>query len=71
MGIKITATESGVHEALQEYNQRFGDGMEPKSADGPVPIYRAYSPEAFVDAIVEWIVADDQVSALKFCSSPY
>ena len=29
---------------------------------GLVPTSRMYTPEAFTDAIVEWIIADDHVS---------
>lgn len=63
MGLKITSTEPGVRKALEEYNRRH-DGVQNTERDGPIPIYRAYSPEAFVDAIVEWVVADDQVLCL-------
>ena len=27
-----------------------------------IPVTCVYSPKAFMDAIVEWIIADDQVS---------
>ena len=45
------------------------DAANHKSANfsaGPVPHVREYSREAFVDAIVEWIVADDQVCSFPF-----
>jgi hypothetical protein len=29
---------------------------------GLIPVSHVYSPKAFMDAIVEWIIADDQVS---------
>jgi len=58
-GIKITAT--GVREILAEY--RTSQGQEhTNSADKP---RKLYSREAFVDALVEFIVADEQVCGIN------
>lgn len=61
-GVKITATDEGVQKALADFNRQQGLESESQGTGRSVPIYHPYSPEAFVDAIVEWIVSDDQVS---------
>ncbi|PPQ77048.1 hypothetical protein CVT26_007808 [Gymnopilus dilepis] len=68
-GIKITATEEDVQKALEEFNRQQGLENESQATGGPVPIYHPYSPEAFVDAIVEWIVSDDQ--SLNVTENPH
>jgi hypothetical protein len=55
MNIKITAKEA--QPAVQDYRRRQGQSSASEGVQGGRP----FSHEAFVDAIVEWIVADDQV----------
>lgn len=62
-GIKITATGKDVLKALEKFNYMGGDAI---SADSPVPVYRAYTPKAFLDAFAKWIIADDQVCLLYY-----
>ena len=59
--IKITATGKDVRKALEDFG-----GNDDISMDGPVPVYHAYTPKAFIDTIVKWIIADDQV-CLLYC----
>ncbi|KAL4254558.1 Zinc finger BED domain-containing [Pleurotus pulmonarius] len=64
-GLKITAKEA--QEFVTKFRQRHGNTL----ADGerrPSAAARPYSPEAFVDAIIEWIIADDQ--SLNAVESP-
>lgn len=56
--IKITAT--GVQEILVEYRSSQGE----EHTDSANKSRKPYSREAFVDALVEFIVADDQVSKI-------
>ena len=56
--IKITAT--GVQEILVEYWSSQGE----EHTDSTNKSHKPYSREAFVDALVEFIVADDQVSKI-------
>ena len=56
--IKITAT--GVHEILVEYQSSQGE----EHTDSANKSHKPYSREAFVDALVEFIVVDDQVSKI-------
>ncbi|KAF9543547.1 hypothetical protein CPC08DRAFT_770216 [Agrocybe pediades] len=62
-GIKITASEPGVQDALDEYHRHHSTDSHNAASDRDTPslLYQDYSPEAFVDAIVDWIVADDQI----------
>ena len=62
-GIKITATGKDVCKALEKFNYMGGDAIR---ADSPVPVYRAYTPKVFLDAIAKWIIADDQVCSLYY-----
>lgn len=64
-GIEITSTSKEVRRALDKFEQKHGRGNNAITMDGPFPVYRAYTPRTFLDAIVRWIVADDQVSL--FC----
>jgi len=48
---------------VDEYRKQNGS-TQARTEDPTLPT-RAYSREAFIDAIVEWIVADDQVCLLK------
>jgi len=60
LGIKITAKDA--QSVVDSYRQRKGQIPKQENADlGP---HKKYSPEAFVDALVEFIVVDDQVSVL-------
>ena len=56
-GIPITATSKDVCAALKKYGLKNNDD----TSGGPVPTSHLYTPEVFLDAIVEWIIADDQV----------
>jgi hypothetical protein len=55
-GITIAATSKDVCKALEDFDYQGGDDTM-----SGVPV-RMYTPEAFMDAIVRWIIADDQVS---------
>lgn len=57
-GIQITATSKEVRRALEKYALKHRDNM----SEGAIPTSRIYTPEVFLDAIIEWIIADDQVS---------
>ena len=57
-GIQITATSKEVHQALEKYALKHGDNM----SEGAIPTSCIYTPEVFLDAIIEWIIANDQVS---------
>jgi len=60
LSIKITAKDAqGV---VDSYRQRKGQISKQENAN--LGSRKKYSPEAFVDALVEFIVADDQVSVL-------
>jgi hypothetical protein len=66
---EISITAQVAQKAVNAYRQRHGQPQESTDHDGsegPVPRVREYSRQAFVDAIVEWIVADDQVSPFMF-----
>lgn len=64
---KISITAQVAQKAVNAYQQRRGQPQESANfSAGPVPHVREYSREAFVDAIVEWIVADDQVCSFPF-----
>lgn len=63
--ILITARVS--QKAVSDYRQKRGQSHAPSdSSQAPPPVIREYSRETFVDAIVEWIVADDQVCFSSF-----
>lgn len=62
-GIKITATSKDICKALEEFNY---DGEDNTGGQGTVPISRTYTPEAFLDMLIEWIVSDDQVCLSYF-----
>ena len=64
---KISITAQVAQKAVNAFQQRRGQPQESLNhSEGPVPHVREYSREAFVDAIVEWIVADDQVCSFPF-----
>lgn len=54
-GITITATSKDIQRALEEF------GYEDEDNGGAAIPSHIYSPEAFLDVIVKWIIADDQV----------
>ena len=56
---KIPITAKEAQPALAEY--RTHQGMSPEGAPHANTQRRTYTPDKFVEAIVEWIVADDQV----------
>jgi hypothetical protein len=62
--IPITATSKEVCQALEKYGLKHGDG----TSEGPIPTSHIYTPEVFLDAIIKWIVADDQVSIYQYLS---
>jgi len=65
LNIKITAKDA--QSVVDSYRQRKGQVSKQENADlGP---HKKYSPEAFVDALVEFIVVDDQVSVLLLLGS--
>jgi len=59
--IEITSTSKEVRKALDKFERKHGRGDNTITVDGPFPVYRAYTPNTFLDAIVKWIIADDQV----------
>jgi len=61
-GTEITSTSKEVRRAFDKFERKHGRGDNTMTSDGSLPVYRTYSPKAFLDAIVKWIVADDQVS---------
>jgi len=64
---KISITAQVAQKAVNAYRQQRGQPQESADgSEGPVPHVHEYSCEAFVDPIVEWIVADDQVSPFMF-----
>ena len=66
-GIEITSTSKEVCRALDRFEQRHGHrhGDNMVTVDGTFPVYRTYTPKTFLDALIKWIVADDQVCS--FC----
>ncbi|PPQ71742.1 hypothetical protein CVT24_006506, partial [Panaeolus cyanescens] len=63
LSIKITASDDALKSAIQDYNHRHSLPNNEDSHTGnqkSIPLYRPFSQEAFVDAIVEWIIVDDQ-----------
>jgi len=63
LGIDITA--KGAQSTVREFRRRWGEATA--SDDDPENLRQRYSPEAFVDAIVDFIVSDDQVNSLFYC----
>ena len=59
-GILITATSKEVYNAVEKYSPKDNDDND--TSRHPVLVSCIYTPEAFLDAIAEWIVSDDQVS---------
>jgi hypothetical protein len=60
--IEITSTSKEVRKALDKFERKHGRGDNATTgADGPFPVYHAYTPKTFLDAIIKWIIADDQV----------
>ena len=64
---KISIMAQVAQKAINAYRQRRGQPQTDDSQAPPLQV-RQYSREAFVDAIVEWIVADDQVSPFHISS---
>ena len=64
--ITITSTSKEVRKALDKFERKHGRGDNTTTADGPFPVYHSYTPKTFLDAIVKWIVADDQVCVFFF-----
>lgn len=59
LGVEITAEDKKLRSLLADYRQQHNQAAKPES-DGHISRQK-YTPEAFVDAIVKFIVADDQV----------
>lgn len=62
--LRIPITAKSAQRAVTEYRNRKGQCTSHQSPDSKV--IRPFSQEAFVDAIVDFIVTDDQVSDLSF-----
>ncbi len=60
-GIEITSTSKEVRKALDEFEQKHGHKNNIVTEGGSFPVYCTYTPKTFLDAIVQWIIADDQV----------
>ena len=59
LGIEITAKVA--QSTIRLYRHRRGQAFKESNPSARTP----YSPEAFVDAIVDFIISDDQVNRLK------
>jgi hypothetical protein len=60
--IEITSTSVEVRKAFDKFERKHGHrGDNTRAANGSFPIHRPYSPKTFLEAIIRWIVADDQV----------
>jgi hypothetical protein len=60
----IPITAKAAQRAVAEYRNRQGQHTNQQSSN--LKVNRTFSREAFVDAIIEFIVVDDQVSNLFF-----
>jgi hypothetical protein len=60
LGIEITSRDKRLQSALADYRRRHGQVILKPLDDGPAPCSK-FTPETFTDAIVEFIVANDQV----------
>lgn len=69
-GIEITSTSKEVRRALDKFEQKHGH-KDNARVDGSFPVYCTYTPKTFLDAIVNWIVADDQVCLFYFIKAYY
>ena len=58
--IEITSTSKEVRRARDRFERKHERGDDATEADS-FPVYHTYTPKTFLDAIVKWIVADDQV----------
>ena len=58
LGIDITA--KGAQNTIRNYRKQHNQAA---SADDPEDLRKHFTPEAFVDAIVDFIVSDDQVKS--------
>jgi hypothetical protein len=60
--IEITSTSKEVRRALDKFERKHGRrGDDTITGDGLFPVHRTYTPTAFLDTVVKWIVSDDQV----------
>lgn len=57
--IPITATSKEVQAALEKYARK--DDDDTTWSHGAVPTSHLFTPEVFLDLIVEWIIGGDQV----------
>ena len=59
--IEITLTSKEVRRALDKFERKHGRGDNVIISDGSFLVYHTYTPKAFLNAIVKWIIADNQV----------
>jgi hypothetical protein len=65
-GIEITSTSKEVRQALDKFERKHGRGDGARTTDGSLPVYRTYTPKAFLDEIINWIITSDQVCPFHF-----
>jgi hypothetical protein len=65
-GIEITSSSKEVCKALDKFERKHGGEDSARAMDGSFPVYRAYTPKTFLDAIINWIIVDDQVCLFYF-----
>lgn len=59
--IEVTSTSKEMQRALDKFEWKHGHGDNVITSDDSFSVYRTYTPKAFLDAIIKWIIADDQV----------
>ena len=64
-GIEITSTSKEVRRAFDKFERKYGR-EDNAAVDDTFPVHQAYTPKLFLDTIVKWIVADDQVCLFLF-----
>ena len=64
-GIEITSTRKEVCRAFDKFEQKYGH-EDNAAVHDTFPVHRTYTPKLFLDTIVKWIVADDQVCLFLF-----
>lgn len=66
MGISVLSQDKTLQRLISDYRENH---RQMAGADSGLPTLtvREYSPEAFSESLIEWIVSDDQVSA---CTCP-
>ncbi len=61
MGIEICSKQKVYKDAINKF--QINQGKEPLPSNGPGS--RPFSKEAFIDALISWIVTDDQVLTIS------